>query len=162
MAFDKRRYMTELKEFATRYAKAWCSQNPESVAAFYAENGSLSVNDGPPAVGRAAIAGKARGFMTTFPDMVVTFDKLVRDEEGTKFHWTLTGTNTGPGGTGKRVRISGYELWKIDNGADGSRATWTGKPERVGEQGGESINDGLIGESKGHFDGAEYERQLKG
>ena len=60
----------------------------------------------------------------------------------------------------KRVRISGYELWKIDNGAGGSRTTWTGKPERVGEQGGESINDGLISESRGHFDAAEYERQL--
>jgi hypothetical protein len=47
---------TELTRFAERYAKAWCSQNPESVAAFYAENGSLSVNDGPPAVGHAAIA----------------------------------------------------------------------------------------------------------
>ena len=61
----------------------------------------------------------------------------------------------------KRVRISGYELWKIDNGAGGSRTTWKGKPERVGEQGGESINDGLIAESKGYFDSAEYERQLK-
>jgi predicted ester cyclase len=69
--------------------------------------------------------------------MVVTMDKVVRDEEGTKFHWTLTGTNIGSGGSGKRVRISGYELWKIDN-------------------------DGLIGESKGHFDSAEYERQLNG
>ena len=69
--------------------------------------------------------------------MIVTMDKFVRDEEGAKFHWTLTGTNTGPDGTGKRVRISGYELWKIDN-------------------------DGLIAESKGHFDVAEYERQLKG
>ena len=29
---------------------------------------------------------------------------------------------------------------KIDNGAGGSRATWTGRPERVGEPGGESIN----------------------
>jgi len=29
---------------------------------------------------------------------------------------------------------------KIDNGAGGSRATWTGKPERVDEPGGESIN----------------------
>jgi len=36
-----------------------------------------------------------------------------------------------------------------------------GKPERVGEQGGESIIDGLIAESKGHFDSVEYERQLK-
>ncbi len=154
--------LTELTRFAKRYAEAWCSQNPESVAAFFAENGSLTVNDGPPAVGRAAIWEEARGFMTTFPDMVVTMDDLSRDSDGAKFHWTLTGTNTGPGGTGKRVRISGYELWKIDNGAGGSRATWTGKPERVDEQGGESINDGLIAESKGHFDGAEYERQLRG
>jgi predicted ester cyclase len=126
-----------LTEFAQRYAKAWCSQNPESVAAFFAERGSISINDGPPAVGRAAIAEEARGFMRDLPDMVVTMDDLSRDSDGTKFHWTLTGTNTGPGGTGKRVRISGYELWKIDN-------------------------NGLIAESKGHFDSAEYERQPRG
>ena len=38
---------------------------------------------------------------------------------------------------------------KIDNGAGGSRATWTGKPERVDEPGGESINGfcGTIGET---------------
>jgi predicted ester cyclase len=126
----------ELDGLANRYAKAWCSQNPNSVAAFQAENGSLSVNHGPPAVGRAAIAAKARGFMTTFPDMIVTMDKVLRDPDGTQFHWTLTGTNTGRGGTGKRVQISGYELWKIDH-------------------------DGLIAESKGHFDSAEYGRQLK-
>ena len=126
----------ELTSFARRYAKAWCSQNPESVAAFFAERGSISINNAPPAVGRAAIAREAQAFMTTFPDMVVTMDKVVHDEDGTKFHWTLTGTNTGPGGTGKRVRISGYELWKIDK-------------------------DGLIAESKGDFDSTEYERQLK-
>ena len=125
-----------LTTFAKAYAEAWCSQNPESVAAFFAENASLRVNDRPPAVGRAAIAEVARGFMRDFPDMAVTMDDGSRDSDGTKFHWTLTGTNTGPGGTGKRVRISGYELWKIDN-------------------------DGLIAESKGHFDSAEYERQLQ-
>ena len=38
----------ELDEFAQRYAKAWCSQNPESVAAFFAENASITVNGGPP------------------------------------------------------------------------------------------------------------------
>src|SRR6266576_1462384 len=128
--------LAEITAFAKRYAKAWCSQNPESVAAFFGENGSLSVNDGPPAVGRAAIAEVARGFMSDLPDMSVTMDDVTHDPDGTKFHWTLTGTNTGPGGTGKRLRISGYELWKIDE-------------------------DGLIAESKGHFDSAEYERQLK-
>ena len=128
--------LAEITEFAKRYAKAWSSQNPESVAAFFAERGSISINNGPPAVGRAAIAKEAQAFMTTFPDMVVRFDKLDSQPNATAFHWTLTGTNTGSGGTGKKVRISGYELWKIDN-------------------------DGLIAESKGHFDSAEYERQLK-
>jgi len=122
-----------LTEFANRYAKAWCSQDPANVAAFFAERGSISINNGPPAVGRAAIAREAQAFMTTFPDMIVTFDKLEPRGDRTAFHWTLTGTYTG---TGKHVRISGYELWKIDNA-------------------------GLIAESSGHFDAAEYERQLK-
>ncbi len=126
----------ELSNFAQRYAKAWCSQNPESVAAFFAENGSISFNNGPPAIGRAAIAKEAEAFMTTFPDMIVTFDKLEPRGDRTAFHWTLTGTNNGPGGTGNKVRISGYELWKIDN-------------------------NGLIAESKGHFDAADYERQIR-
>jgi hypothetical protein len=125
-----------LKEFAKRYAKAWCSQNPENVAAFFAENGSISINNRPPAVGRAAIAKEAEAFMTTFPDMIVTFDKLEPRKNATAFYWTLIGTNSGPGGTGKGVRISGYEFWQIGG-------------------------DGLIAESLGHFDAAEYERQLK-
>jgi predicted ester cyclase len=126
----------ELETFAERYAQAWCSRDPDSVAAFFAENGSISINNRPAAVGRAAIAKEAEAFMTTFPDMVVTFDKLEPRGDATAFHWTLIGTNTGPGGTGNKVRISGYELWKIDN-------------------------DGLIAESKGHFDAADYERQLQ-
>ncbi len=128
--------LAALKKFAKRYADAWCSQSPESVAAFFAENASLSVNGGPPAVGRAAIAEVAQGFMSTFPDLIVTMDDVSRNPDGTKFHWTLIGTNTGPGGTGKRARISGYELWQFDNA-------------------------GLIENSKGHFDSAEYEHQLK-
>jgi hypothetical protein len=127
----------ELNKFARRYAMAWCSQSPESVAAFFAKGGSISINNGPPAVGRAAIAKEALAFMTTFPDMIVAFDKLEPREGEVAFHWTLIGTNTGPGGTGNKVRVSGYEVWKIDN-------------------------DGLIGESKGNFDAADYARQLKG
>ena len=126
----------KLTQFAKRYAEAWCSHNPERVAAFFGENGSLKVNDEEPAIGRAAIAEVARGFMRDFPDLIVTFDKLETRGEAIAFHWTLIGTNTGPSGTGKRVRISGYELWKIDN-------------------------NGLIAESKGHFDAADYERQIK-
>jgi predicted ester cyclase len=126
----------KLTEFAERYAQAWCSHNPERVAAFFGENASLKVNDDAPAIGTMAIAEIARGFMRDFPDIIVTFDKLEPRGDATAFHWTLIGTNSGPGGTGNRVRISGYELWNISD-------------------------DGVIAESKGHFDAAEYERQLE-
>ena len=128
--------MGKLREFGRRYAEAWCSQDPEKVAAFYAEGGSLTVNHGTPAVGREAIAEVAKGFMTAFPDMIVTMDNLAQEPRGVVFDWTLTGTFLGPEGTGQRVRISGLEVWHFDA-------------------------DGLIGTSNGHFDSAEYERQLE-
>jgi uncharacterized protein (TIGR02246 family) len=127
---------TQLTDFATRYAAAWSSKTPDSVASFYARNGSLTVNDSEPSVGRAAITATAKGFMTAFPDMVVKMDRVRQEGGHAVFHWTWTGTNSGPGGTGRSVRISGYEEWTL--GADG-----------------------LIVESKGHFDEAEYHRQLK-
>ena len=127
----------ELTDFATRYATAWSGQDPAAFSEFYAENGSLSVNDGTPSVGRAAITGTARAYMTAFPDMVVRLDSLSRDGDQAIFHWTWTGTNTGPGGTGRRVQLTGYERWTM--GADG-----------------------LIADSKGHFDAAEYQRQMSG
>ena len=118
------------------YAAAWSSGDPDRVASFFADAGSLSINGGPASVGRTAIAEDARGFMTAFPDLVVSFDSLISTELGTEFHWTLTGTNTGPGGKGNRVKITGYELWRISL-------------------------EGLVAESKGYFDANEYTRQLE-
>ena len=97
-----------LRDFATRYAAAWCSGNPEAVAAFFPPGGSLKINDGSPSVGRHAVAEAARSFMTSFPDMKVFFDSLKQNGPRVEFHWTLAGTNTGPGGSGKKVRISGF------------------------------------------------------
>jgi predicted ester cyclase len=127
---------TQLSDFATRYAAAWSSQNPESLASFYSGTGSLTVNGGEPSVGRAAITATARGFMSAFPDMVVAMDRVSQEGTHAVFHWTWTGTNSGPGGTGKSVRIRGHEEWTL--GADD-----------------------LIAESQGHFDEAEYQRQLQ-
>ena len=110
-------------------------RNPDALASFYNENGSLTVNNGSPSIGRAAIAATARGYMTAFPDMLVKMDRVTQEGSRTRFHWTWTETNTGPGGTGKAVRLSGYEEWTFGP-------------------------DGLIAESKGHFDAAEYERQM--
>jgi len=119
-----------------RYAAAWSSQDPARLASFYSVNGSLTVNDGTPAVGRRAITETADGFMTAFPDMLVRMDEIGGEGSHAIFRWIWTGTNSGPGGTGKSVRMKGYEEWTLGT-------------------------DGLIAVSNGHYDEAEYQRQLQ-
>src|SRR5262245_37952088 len=126
-----------LRDFAERYTAAWCSQNPASVAAFFSPDGSLQVNDGVPAIGRAAITDVARGFMRDLPDMQVLMDDVSGDNSQAVYRWTLIGTNTGPGGTGRKVHVSGFEEWRFDG-------------------------EGLVTRSLGHFDSAEYQRQIEG
>ena len=103
---------------------------------FYSDVGSLRVNDDPPAVGRNEIASVAQSFMIAFPDLCVVMNELRLDGEEPEYHWTLGGTNTGPEGAGHKVCISGVEKWRIGS-------------------------DGLIASSHGHFDSAEYRRQLE-
>jgi len=82
------------------------------------------------------VRATAKGFMTAFPDMVVRLDSVVQAGTTVRFHWVWTGTNTGPGGTGKAVHMTGYEEWTFGPG-------------------------GLILRSLGHYDEAEYQRQLR-
>jgi SnoaL-like domain len=81
----------------------------------------------------APIAGVAESFVAAFPDIEVFMDDLVVEDDVVEYHWTFTGTSAE---TGKSVRIPGFEQWTI--GADG-----------------------LIAESRGNFDQAEYDRQLR-
>lgn len=123
-----------LRGFAARYTAAWCSKSPEKVAAFYSDAGSLAVNGQPPAVGREAIASVAREFMTTFPDLEVLFDDLQLLDDYVEYHWTLRGTHAT---THYPVQVSGFEVWRF-------------------------AHDGLIAESQGQFDTADYQRQVEG
>ena len=127
--------LAAIKEFATRYTAAWCSQDPSRVAAFFAEDGTLTINGGAPSVGRGAITASARNFMSAFPDLKVEMKAIEPHGAGFTYHWTLSGKNSGPGGTGNRVRIAGYEEWTM------------------------GANE-LIAKSLGHFDESEYKRQL--
>ena len=126
----------KLQEFAAQYTAAWSSHDADCVASFFNEEGSLKINHGDPSVGREAIAAAAQQFMTAFPDLVLEKDSLRIEADAVEYHWTFVGTNTGPGGTGKAVRFSGYEEWTIGD-------------------------DGLVSASKGHFDEVEYTRQLE-
>src|SRR5713226_8724484 len=119
----------KLRDFAVHYTAAWCSQDPASVAAFFSPGASFTVDDGTPAIGRSEITEVAQSFMTTFPDMQVVTDEVLVQVDCAEYH-------TGPGGTGHRVRISGFERWQIGT-------------------------DGLIASLRGHFDASDYRRQLE-
>jgi nuclear transport factor 2 (NTF2) superfamily protein len=81
----------------------------------------------------AGIAEVAEGFIAAFPDIEVFMDDLVLSDDVAEYRWTFTGTSAE---TGKWVRIPGFEEWKIDA-------------------------DGRIASSRGNYDQAEYERQLR-
>jgi hypothetical protein len=81
----------------------------------------------------APIGGVAEAFVAAFPDIEVFMDDLVVIDDVVEYHWTFTGTSAE---TGKSVRIPGFEEWTI--GADGR-----------------------IAKSRGHYDQAEYDRQLR-
>jgi hypothetical protein len=104
---------SRIREFATRYTAAWCSRDAGSVAAFFSESGSLKINAGAPSAAEPRSLQPAQAFMSAFPDMVVRMESLSVDGSQAVYGWTLTGTNTGRGGTGNAVRISGYEEWTI-------------------------------------------------
>jgi len=135
-AADKPMDAVALQQMAEGYTDAWASQDAARVAAFYAEDGSLKINDGTPAVGREAITTAAQGFMTALPDMLLFMDSVKVVGAGAEYFWTLTGTNSGPGGNGNPAWVSGYEQW-----------TFT--------------HDGLIAQSVGHFPSAGYQKQLR-
>jgi len=77
----------KLNEFGTRYTQAWCSQRAASVALFFADRGSLKIDDDGPAVGRAAITSAVQGFMTAFPDLVVRMHELIVNGTQVTYGW---------------------------------------------------------------------------
>jgi hypothetical protein len=99
------------------------------------KNGSITVNGGEPAVGRAAIAKLVQGFYNAFPDTVVITDQIRGAADHAVYLWTYEGTNTGPRGRGHTVRFNGWESWTFSA-------------------------DGLVAASVGNFDAEEYERHL--
>ena len=127
---------TQIRAMAEAYTQAWCSGDPAAVGAFYTEGGWISMNGGAPHTGRAAVSAMAAEYMEAFPRMVFTMDDLQVSGDRAVLAWTLSGDNIGPGGTGKHVAISGFEVWRFDA-------------------------DCLVAESHGYFDTAAYSYQLE-
>jgi len=126
--------VSDLTQKATDYAKAWCSKDPEAVAAHYSPQGEITINRGEALAGRAAIAEMATGFHAEFPDLVIYCDDIRTAGDHAVFAWTLEGHHVK---TGNHVKLGGWEEWELDDGM-------------------------LVRTSKGWFDAKDYEAQIQG
>ena len=127
----------EIRRMAEAYTAAWCSRSAEAVGAFFTEHARSIINAGEPSLGRHAISEAMGAFFAEFPDLVLYMDDLRTGGNQAIFLWTLEGTHSGPGGTGNRVRISGWQNWRLSN-------------------------DLLIEEADGGYDAEDYDRQVRG
>ena len=119
---------------AEAYTAAWNSGAAEAVAAFYAEDGGIVINNGAPWRDRAGVAAMAAGFFADVPDLRLVCDGVRAAGDHVVYLWTFTGRHAG---TGRPLRITGWEEWDIDAA-------------------------GKVAASRGWFDAADYGRQVGG
>jgi uncharacterized protein (TIGR02246 family) len=124
---------TAAEELAQAYTAAWNTGRPQAVAAFFAEEGGIVINRGKLWEGRAGVAEMAAGFFADVPDLALTCDGVRLAGTHMVYLWTFTGTHSG---TGRPLRISGWEEWDLDTGMK-------------------------VVASRGWFDGAEWDRQTQ-
>ena len=121
-------------KMAADYTEAWNSKSAEAVASFYAEDGSIVINDGDPWNGRSRVQDMAAGFFTDVPDLKLTCDDVRCAGSHVIFVWTFTGHDAN---TGNPLSIRGWEEWSI----------------------GEDLK---VMASRGWFDAEDYGRQVTG
>ena len=125
---------TDIKATAAAYTAAWNSGSAEAVASFYAEDGGIVINRGPPWGGRAGVRAMAEGFFADVPDLNLTCDGLRVADNHVVYLWTFTGHHSE---TRKPLRITGWEEWDLDA-------------------------RGKVAASRGWFDAEDYTRQVAG
>jgi uncharacterized protein (TIGR02246 family) len=123
-----------IAEIAKNYTAAWNSGNPAAVAAFFAENGQISINRGEPSLGRAEMAQVAAGFYADVPDLELNCDSIRCAGSHVVFKRTFTGHDAT---TGNPLNVQGWEEWDLDE-------------------------DLKVLSSRGWFDADEYARQIAG
>ena len=121
----------EPNKLAAAYTAAWNTGRPEAVAAFFAEDGAITINRGNPWPGREGVAQMAAGFFADVPDLCLTCDGLRLAGDHVVYLWTFKGTHAD---TGNPLTVTGWEEWDLDE-------------------------EGRIRRSLGWFDADDYARQ---
>ncbi|NNK79812.1 MAG: nuclear transport factor 2 family protein [Litoreibacter sp.] len=124
----------QARQIAQEHCAAWTAGDAARVAERYSASTSFGMNGAEPMTTRDEIAAMAAGFMSDFPDLVLTCDRVLVADHHMVYAWTFVGRHKE---TGTPVRFSGWEEWDLD----------------------EDLN---VVKSLGWYDADDYERQVSG
>jgi uncharacterized protein (TIGR02246 family) len=124
----------DIARMAADYTAAWNSGSAEAVAAHYAEDGGIVINQGEPWTGRDGVRRMAEGFFADVPGLTLTCDAIRLAGSHAIYVWTFTGQDSG---TGHPLKIRGWEEWDLGD-------------------------DLKVRFSRGWFDAEDYARQAAG
>jgi uncharacterized protein (TIGR02246 family) len=124
----------DIAKMAADYTSAWNSKSAEAVASFYAEDGSIIINNGDPWSGQSGVQDMAAGFYADVPDLTLTCDDVRSSGTHVIYVWTFTGHDAK---SGNPLTVRGWEEWEIDGNLK-------------------------VKASRGWFDAEDYARQAEG
>jgi steroid delta-isomerase-like uncharacterized protein len=101
--------------------EVWNKGNLDVVNEIFAEDYARhDLRPGNPPAGPEGQKRIAADFRAAFPDLHSSIDLILAEGNMVMTRWTAEGTNTGQWGriapTGKRVRFSGVNIFRIENG----------------------------------------------
>jgi nuclear transport factor 2 (NTF2) superfamily protein len=100
------------RKIAEAHCAAWTSHDAEKIASRYATTPDFSINRGDPMTTRADIAEMAAGFISDFPDLVLSLDTVLAAEKHMVYAWSFQGHYRR---NGNFVRFNGWEEWELDD-----------------------------------------------
>ena len=104
-------HASQIEKMAAEHCAAWTAGDAARTADLFAEDGTLSVNGGPPHTGRAELIESARALMESFPGVRVSVTETRCAGDRAVFLWVLEGVHAE---TGNTVTLPGWHEWELD------------------------------------------------
>ena len=106
----------EIKAIARHYVDVWNQHDPAVLDTVFAANAVRH----DPATGIESIRAIMQALLTSFPDLLLTIDQELADEDCAILRWTATGTHNGDfqgiPPTGKSINVKGNSVYQCADG----------------------------------------------
>ena len=110
----------EIKAIARRYVDVWNQHDPAALDTVFAANAVRYDPATGVATGIESIRAIMQSLLTAFPDLLLTIDQELADEDCAILRWTATGTHNGDfqgiAPTDKPINVKGNSVYQCTEG----------------------------------------------